>query len=47
MMLKIGRGLVLDREPVLQVLATFAGHFSIVSGKPPFVLVKIVSAFGI
>jgi hypothetical protein len=36
MMLKIGRRLVLDREPVLLVLAPFAGHLSIVSEKPPF-----------
>jgi hypothetical protein len=46
MMLKIVRGLVLDREPVLLVLAPFSGHLSIVSEKPPFGPVQIVSVSG-
>jgi hypothetical protein len=46
MMLEIGRGLVLDGEPVLLVFAPFAGHLSIIEEGPPFVSVQIVSAFG-
>jgi hypothetical protein len=46
MMLKIGRGLVLDRESILLVLALIAGHLSIVSENPPFAPVQIVSALG-